>query len=295
MSAPQPGSGVVELGLNPHIPNVARMYDYMLYGKNNLGADRALVDQLPKGARLAAWHNREFLGRAVAQVIRELTLNQLIDIGAGFPTQENVHEIAQRVSPTARVAYVDNDVVVACHARALLATDNATIFVRGDLHRISTLLREQEVRELISWDKPIVIVMAAVLHFVASEHNPAAIIDTLWSMLPPGSAIIFTHACTDGVSSADVALMTELYQQSNAPLYARSKQEIIQLFGGSWMWLDPSSKLADDERPDQPRLVSDGLVPVQMWRPHSDALLEEAVDVFIGGVAVRHEPGETAA
>ncbi|MGP4103285.1 SAM-dependent methyltransferase [Nonomuraea sp. KM90] len=298
MSASEPPNTPVDWdGIDPNVPNVARMYDYMLGGKDNFAADRDLVDQVLRESpwvQAAARHNRQFGGRAVEHVIRELALTQFIDIGSGLPTQDNVHQVAQRACPQACVVYVDIDTVVACHARALLATDEATIFVVGDVRQIDKLLHEPEIRELIAWDKPVVIVMVAVLHFVSDDHDPAAIIDTLWSMLPNGSAIIFTHACTDGVSADEVATLTQRYRQTNAPVYARSKQEILGLFGDKWTWLDPDRGF-DDKLPDEPRRVSDGLVPVQFWRPHPDALIEETAGNFIGGVAVRYEPNTTAA
>jgi hypothetical protein len=68
--------------------------------------------------------NRQFVVRAVAAVAAE-GIGQYIDIGAGLPTVPSIHQAAARISPAARVAYVDHDPVVLAHARALLATSPA--------------------------------------------------------------------------------------------------------------------------------------------------------------------------
>ena len=106
-------------------PNVARIYDYLLGGKNNFAADRAaarrLIQAIPDIAAIAR-DNRSFLGRVVRYLAIEGGIRQFLDLGSGLPTQANVHELAQGVAPDARVVYVDNDPVVASHGQALLAS-----------------------------------------------------------------------------------------------------------------------------------------------------------------------------
>ena len=121
---------------NPTVPNVARIYDFLLGGKDNYAADRdaaqRLLDAVP-GAGRAARDNRRFLGRAVWFLAREAGIRQFLDIGTGLPTRGNVHEIAHAARPGARVVYADNDPVVVTHARALLADSLTVAAVQGDL------------------------------------------------------------------------------------------------------------------------------------------------------------------
>ena len=93
-------------------PDVGRIYNYLLGGKDNYAEDRAAAGQLlavvPE-ARATAWANRRFVGRAVRFLAEDAGIGQFIDIGAGLPTPGNVHQVAREVDPQAHVAYVDHD------------------------------------------------------------------------------------------------------------------------------------------------------------------------------------------
>jgi hypothetical protein len=129
---------VAPQGVDPHIPNAARMYDYYLGGKNNFTADRMVGDmvlsvapEMPEVAR----QGRELIARVVRHLVGEVGIRQIIDIGSGLPTQENVHEIAHQLAPDTHVVYVDHDEVVCAHGRALLSEPEKVIMVRGDLRK----------------------------------------------------------------------------------------------------------------------------------------------------------------
>jgi hypothetical protein len=119
-------------------PNVARMYDYWLGGKDNFEADRVAAErvlaQLP-GQRRSALENRRFLRRAVRFLAGEAGIDQFLDIGVGLPTQGAVHEVAREINPKSRVAYVDYDPVVVAHGRALLATPDRSVVVQADIRQ----------------------------------------------------------------------------------------------------------------------------------------------------------------
>lgn len=165
---------------DPTVPNVARIYDFLLDGKDNYAADRdaaqRLLDAVPDAAR-AARDNRRFLGRAVRFLAGEAGIRQFLDIGTGLPTRGNVHEIAQAVSPRARVVYADNDPVVVTHARALLSDSLTVTAVNGDLREPDHLLGLPDVRTFIDWDEPVAVLMVAVLHFLEDHENPWAVVD----------------------------------------------------------------------------------------------------------------------
>ena len=141
-------------GFDPNVPNVARVYDYVLGGKDNFAADRAFVD---KGIRwvpdlpLVVRANRDFLGRVVRHLAADCGIDQFLDIGTGLPTAENVHQVVHRVNPAGRVVYVDNDQVVLTHARALLAGSSNVAVAGGDLRDPEGILRAPQVRELIDY------------------------------------------------------------------------------------------------------------------------------------------------
>ena len=245
--------------INTGVPNPARIYDYLLGGKDNFPADRDVADQLlaiAPVARDVVEDNRAFLRRAVHYLTREAGIRQFIDLGSGLPTQGNVHEIAQADAPDARVVYVDNDPMVVTHSRALLAGDN-TVAIQADLREPEVLLGHPEVRELIDFDQPIALLLMAILHFLPDEQEPFGIVARFRDALPTGSHLAISHGTRDIPVRPDMSVeeMTEmgtrveqLYQLTTASLVTRTHAQIERFFEGLEL-LDP------------------GLVEIQLWRP----------------------------
>ena len=183
-------------GFDASRPHVARVYDYLLGGKDNFAADRAVGDQMIASlpaVQVGVRAQRDVLGRVVRYLVGEAGVRQLLDIGSGLPTAENVHEIAQRVDPATRVVYLDNDPVVLSHARALLADDKATFAVEGDLRDPAGILAHPEVRKHLDWEQPIGLLLCGILHYILDEENPAELVATLYDALPSGSYVFIHH------------------------------------------------------------------------------------------------------
>jgi hypothetical protein len=237
--------------VDPSIPNAARIYDYLLGGKDNFAADRAAADQLLRVAPDAAVtvrENRRFLQRAVRYLAEEAGIRQFIDIGTGMPTQGNVHEIAQSVDPDARVCYVDYDPVVVNHAIALLATNGNVAAIRGDILRPSDILADPELRKLIDFHEPVAILLVAILHFIDDSKSPYQLVDSLKSAMPSGGYLVLSHVTDDGIP-ADVSRDAQkIYRNASASITPRSHDEVVRFFDG----LD---------------LVDPGLVDASQWRP----------------------------
>ena len=151
------------------VPNVARIYDYLLGGKDNYSADRdaavELVRLIPDALR-AAHHNRRFLQRAVRFLAADAGVRQFVDIGTGLPTQGNVHEVAQGINPGARVLYVDYDPVVISHAQALLVKNPLVVAINRDLRDPAQIITHPALQALVDLNKPVAILLVAVLHFI---------------------------------------------------------------------------------------------------------------------------------
>jgi O-methyltransferase involved in polyketide biosynthesis len=236
-------------GVDPTRPSPARVYDYALGGKDNYAVDRAAADSILKVApeiRDLVVHNRRFLGRAV-RYAGECGIDQFIDLGTGLPTRENVHQVAQRVRPEARVVYVDNDPTVGMHAQALLCSDEQTTFLGADLREPDAILGAQETRRLIDFDRPVAILMVAILHFLGDAEEPAAIVSRFAGALAPGSLLVISHATNEGVAEAVRAQLDATYGNGPMAVFLRSHAEIIALFAGL-------------------PLVVPGLVDVSDWR-----------------------------
>jgi hypothetical protein len=235
---------------DPTVANVARIYDFLLDGKDNYAADRdaaqRLLDAVPGAAR-AARDNRRFLGRAVRFLAGEAGIRQFLDIGTGLPTRGNVHEIAQAVSPRARVVYADNDPVVVTHARALLADSLTVTAVHGDLREPDHLLGLPDVKTFIDWDEPVAVLMVAVLHFLEDHENPWAAVDAYKDRMAPGSYLVLSHVTGDDTPGDIIRQAAEVYEHASAPGLARSHAQIARFFGG----LD---------------MVAPGLVNPTQWR-----------------------------
>ena len=177
-------------------PHVSRVYDYLLGGKDNFAADRAVAEQMIASlpaVQVGVRAQRDVLGRVVRYLVGEAGVRQLLDIGSGLPTAENVHEIAQRIEPATRVVYVDNDPVVLSHARALLADDAVTFVADGDLRDPAGILGHPAVRDHLDWDQPVGLLMCGILHYILDDEDPAGLTGTLYRALPRGSYVFIHH------------------------------------------------------------------------------------------------------
>lgn len=258
-------------------PHPARMYDYYLGGWDNYEVDRTAAERVigvhPQ-VRVSARANRAFLQRAV----RELTaggIRQIIDIGTGIPTSPNTHEVARETAPDTRVVYVDNDPIVATHAGARLTNTERTGFVLGDVREPRAILDHPTVRELIDFDRPVALLLVAVLHFVRDDEHPAEIVAALADALPAGSHLVLSHATGEPYEAYAAGRTDErardgvvnVYKNATATLNLRTRAEIEPLFG-PFSLLDP------------------GVVRVPLWRPDGEVPGAQELNdiIFYGGV-----------
>jgi SAM-dependent methyltransferase len=236
-------------------PNVARIYDYLLGGKDNFAVDRAAAQRLiaatPDIAGIVR-DNRAFIGRAVRYLVEQAGIRQFLDLGGGLPTQLNVHEMARRIAPDARVVYVDNDPVVSVHGQALLARGDGVGMVCADLRTPAGVLQDPEVERLLDLTQPLGVVCAAVLHFVPDEDEPHRIIAEYRDRLGSGSCLVISHgasATKEEDPTGVVDSFTSVYRQASAQLHVRSLAEIRRLFDGFDV-IEPGVVWMNEWRPD---------------------------------------------
>ena len=219
--------------LHLDIPSPARFYDYLLGGKDNFQVDREAAEKLKAKLPEAAYGaeiNREFLRLIVRHLVTVTGIRQFLDIGAGLPTVDNTHQVAQRAAPEARVVYVDNDPLVLAHGRALLSTNSLTLVVQGDLCDPQGILKDPEVQGHIDFTRPVAVLLIAVMHFVPDQGIAKDIVQTLRHQLAPGSYIVMSHFAS--VDGRDVESAQEAYSQSVTPVRARTVREVQDLFDG---------------------------------------------------------------
>ncbi|NUS06774.1 MAG: SAM-dependent methyltransferase [Nonomuraea sp.] len=208
----------------------ARVYDYLLGGKDNYPVDEAVGEQLPPEARDAARQNREFMNRAAAWLATQ-GIDQFLDIGTGIPTEPNLHQIVQRVVPTAKVVYADNDPIVLRHAEALLVSnpEGATDYIEADVRRPDRIV--EHARHMLDFDRPIALSLIALMHFIPDAQDAHGIVRGLVATLPKGSYLVLSHASSDLFPELSAQVTAE-YAKGGIELGFRSRPEVKRFFDG---------------------------------------------------------------
>jgi hypothetical protein len=254
-------------GIDISVPSVSRMYDFYLGGSHNFEVDREAARRamefmpgLPKIMKA----NRAFMRRAVKFAVDE-GVTQFLDIGSGIPTFGNVHEVAQAVLPEARVLYVDHDPVAVAHSKAVLAGNASAAIAAADLRKPEQILSSPEAAGLLDLDRPVALLLIAVLHFLEDEDDPHGAVAALRDALAPGSLIILTHASYDGIplTEEQAGGAVSVYRNIRNPLVMRTREETARFFDGFGM-------------------VEPGLVAMPEWRPDCPTSRDEDPYAFSG-------------
>ncbi|MFG2679707.1 SAM-dependent methyltransferase [Streptomyces sp. NPDC048392] len=229
-------------------PSIARVYDYLLGGKDNYAVDREIGDvfrrDLP-GSVAIAFANRAALTRAVGEIVTTTGVRQFIDLGSGLPTADNVHQVAQRRAPDARVVYVDTDPQVLVHGRALLEENDRTRVVPVDVRDPERVRSHPDTLELIDFGRPVAVMFSAILHHVNDEEDPAGIVRFWRDQVPPGSHFFVSH-----------------FRCGNNPETAEAEKVLQGTFGrGRWRTDEEIEALLDGLE-----ILDPGIVPASLWR-----------------------------
>ena len=221
-------------GVDTTRPNVARIYDHWLGGKDNFPSDREAAEKILAvipDVRDQCRANREFLRRAVLFLV-DAGIRQFIDVGTGLPTQGQVHHVAHEVAPDTRVVYVDNDPVVLAHARALLQDTDKVTVVQADLRDPDKILQQAETRGGIDFDQPFALLLVAIMHYIDDEDAPADLLARFRGAMVPGSYLAVSHVTADHRSEEDRARVLAVYSQATAPMTPRTHAEVTRFFDG---------------------------------------------------------------
>jgi hypothetical protein len=233
-------------------PHSARRYNYWLGGKDNFAVDRESGDLIAAAfptVRTMAIENRAFLRRATTFLTAEVGIRQFLDIGTGLPTASNTHEVAQSIAPESRVVYVDNDPMVLVHARALLTSspEGRTAYLEADLREPEKVLANQVLRDTLDFDRPIGLMLMAVLHFIGDTAEAVEVVHTLLDALPSGSYLAVSHATEDFADDEGRTRYAELLAGGRIDAYARSAAELAEIFAGLEI-VEPGIVAASDWR-----------------------------------------------
>ncbi|MCW2887599.1 MAG: SAM-dependent methyltransferase [Streptosporangiaceae bacterium] len=270
-------------GIDTSVPSIARVYDFLLGGKDNFAVDRQVAQmalEIAPDGPATSQANRDFLQRVVRYLTDESGIRQFLDLGSGLPTQGNVHEVAQKLAPEAHVVYVDNDPIVLAHGRALLTKDGTTTIVQADIREPGAILNNPEVRRLIDFDQPVGLLLFAILHHLNDHEDPEGVAARLMDSLPSGSYLAISHFHNPGAQHPQVAEQAtaaeKLFNERLGTGRWRTRQEILAYFGDL-------------------ELLEPGLVPLPLWRPAPQSAptvgrVPELAPIhrsFVGGVAIK--------
>jgi SAM-dependent methyltransferase len=238
-------------GIDLSRASVARAYDYWLGGSHNFAVDREFARKIiavMPDVRLMARANRAFLHRAVWFMI-DAGVRQFLDIGSGIPTVGNVHEIAQKVDPLARVVYVDTDPVAVAHSEQILAGNDGACVIEEDLRRPESILAHPQTRALLDFGRPVGLLLVSVLHAVSDDDDPVGLVSRLCRALSPGSFVAISHATADSRPD-EMSEAQQLSRQTTTPGTVRTREEVERFFHAL-------------------ELVEPGVVWSPQWRPQS--------------------------
>ncbi len=256
--------------IDTSVAHSARVHDYWLGGTENYAADRAAGDAVMAaypGIVESVRANRAFLARVVRFLAAEAGITQFLDIGTGIPAANNTHEVAQAVTPAARVVYVDYDPVVLLHARALLtsAPPRTVDYIDADLRQPGMILRE--AARTLDFSRPVAIMLIAVMHLIVDADDPYGIVGALKEAMAAGSYLALSQVASD-IEPERMAEAARRYNRlARETQRHRTHAEVTQFFDGL-------------------ELVAPGVVAVPHWRPATD-LEARAKSAMWGGVAVR--------
>ena len=256
--------------------SIARVYDCFLGGKDNYEVDRRVFEQVdrvaPQMKRLARDHRR-WLVRVTRHLAGSLGIDQFLDCGAGLPSSENTHQVAQHANPEARVAYVDIDPIVAAHGRTLLEDNEYSRLVIADLTKPDEVFSHPAVTEFLDFSRPIALIQCSTLHHVSDAQEPQEIMKRYRELMPAGSYLALTHFTDpedDGTGTALARYIEEVFTRDNSmgSGYFRKRAEIEAFF-------------------DDLELVPPGVARLNDWWPDGPELKASTVedDIVIGGVA----------
>ncbi|WP_370076919.1 SAM-dependent methyltransferase [Streptacidiphilus sp. MAP12-16] len=261
---------VPQMDLRSDIPHSARIYDYVLGGKDNFPADREAAEQMLRGwpsLRASMRQSRAFMHRVTRYLAAEQGIRQFLDVGTGIPTEPNLHQVAQGIAPDSQVVYVDNDPMVLVHARALLTSsaEGRTAYVQADMRDPHSIVAAPQVHNTFDLSRPVALSVIAVLQFVPDDLDPVGIVRRLLEPLPSGSFLALSMVTTD--SNPAIADVVREYNARGINVQARTRGQVEKFFEG----LDP---------------VDPGVVLVHRWRPDGSATgLDDADVAMYGGVA----------
>lgn len=266
--------GPVLVRIDPATPSIARVYDALVGGHDHYESDRVVLRKILEvapEAQLMAKELRHWLIRTVRFLADRMRIDQFLDLGSGFPTAENTHQIAQRYRPEAHVVYVDNDPVVQAHGRAVLEENEYTHVSGADITRPAEALADPEITKYLDFSRPIGVIMCGIVHHIKDLDEAREVVQAYVDAVPSGSYLVLAHQHNPGDGSEAARIASSLddrFHGTGLDTLYRSREDIESLFSGL-------------------ELVEPGLTNPHLWWPDGPRLhpLSPVNLTTLGGVA----------
>ncbi|WP_436497501.1 SAM-dependent methyltransferase [Actinokineospora sp. HUAS TT18] len=241
-------------------PNLARLTDALLGGRDHYASDRKVMDQvldLAPGAKQMARDHRDWIIRVLRLLVGERRVDQFVDLGSGLPTVDNTHQVVQRYNPEARVIYVDNDPVVQAHGRALLEENDRTHVAGCDFSQPAKALGDPDLAPHLDLTRPVALMMNSVIHHIPDDTHAASVVRDWLAAVPSGSYLMLTHHYDPADGSEASSLIRELekmFRDTEIATAPRSREQIASYFDGLEL-VPPGLTYPHDWWPSGPRML----------------------------------------
>jgi hypothetical protein len=248
--------------------HIARVYDYLLGGKDNYPPDKEAAEQLlkivptlPETVR----ENRLFMQRLARYLAAEEGISQFLDVGTGIPTSPNLHEVAQRVNPAVRVVYVDNDPIVLAHAHARLTSspEGRVAYIHADMRDTEAVLSTPDLTATLDLSRPAGLFILSTLHMIPDAEAAREMLERYVAPLAPGSFVAVSVAISDGLTAEASDGAIAVLSERGMSVLRRTSAEFVTLFDGL-------------------ELIEPGVVPVNQWRPDDPGAPLDKVELYCG-------------
>ena len=250
-----------ESDVNVDQPNAARMYDYFLDGSANFAVDRdaahRILHVLP-GNTFYIQNNRAFLGRSVRYLVLEAGIDQFLDLGSGVPTVGNVHEIAHRYNPEARIAYVDFEPVAVNHTRNMLGPSETRVTItQHDIREPEAVLSAPGVTSLLDFRRPVAVLAVGILPFLPDDTEAHSLLCRYRDATVTGSYLGVSHIAPLNCSAEALDTSLRVLSETPTPERSRNLEELRAILPDGLSWVSP------------------GIVPTVQWRAERDVTHDE--------------------
>ncbi len=214
--------------LDTSLPNMARIFDYLVGGTANFEVDRQAANEMLKlMPSLRKWVRlrRAFIQEA-AQLLRQEGFTQFLDIASGMPSDDHLHTVV----PDRRIVYSDINPVAVSYGRSLFSHHEEIAYIRGSALEPESILMAPEVLKLIHLEEPVAIGLNGIQLFITPEQT-RHLATTLYEWAPNGSKLflVFQTHGEEMEKPEGYFQFLDLCHRANLPIHLNTLEESVEI------------------------------------------------------------------